>query len=115
MLKAVRLTRTLARLGYLGSCIQPDDIFRFAEMMSPGSISYRIQHHLRIEHLIFLIPVLLSGTLNPIRKMIEHIGTASFDPLYGTRTIVADNRVTRTLSFFNFDLAVHGPHTGTQN
>jgi fatty acid desaturase len=42
--------------------------------------------------------------------MMDHVGTSSFDPLHGTRTIVGANPLTKLLSYFNFDLAVHGPH-----
>ena len=62
------------------------------------------------EELIFVLPLLLAGSCNSVRKIMEHVGTRSFDPLHGTRTIVGKNIVTRLLSYFDFDLAVHGPH-----
>lgn len=68
------------------------------------------RHSIRFQHLIFLLPLLLAANCNSIRKMMEHLGTSSFDPLHGTRTIVGRNWLTRALSFFDFDLAVHGPH-----
>lgn len=48
--------------------------------------------------------------VNTGRKFVEHLGMESSDPILGTRTIVADNVLTRMTSFFNFDIAVHGPH-----
>ena len=64
----------------------------------------------RWEHLIFAMPPILATIANGFRKMMDHVGTSSFDPLHGTRTIIGRNFVTRAISFFNFDLAVHGPH-----
>jgi fatty acid desaturase len=62
------------------------------------------------EHLIFALPPYLATVCNGFRKMMDHVGTSSFDPLHGTRTIVGANPLTKLLSYFNFDLAVHGPH-----
>lgn len=64
----------------------------------------------RPEQCIYALPPLLATVVNGFRKMMDHVGTSSFDPLHGTRTIVGKTFVTRALSFFNFDLAVHGPH-----
>lgn len=64
----------------------------------------------RWDMLIFAVPPLLATMANGFRKIMDHVGTASFDPLHGTRTIVGQGWVTRALSFFNFDLAIHGPH-----
>lgn len=64
----------------------------------------------RAEHLIFAAPPLLATMLNGCRKLMDHVGTESIDPVHGTRTIVGQSYVTRILSFFNFDLAIHGPH-----
>ena len=62
------------------------------------------------KHAIFVLPLFLAGNVNSLRKMVEHLGTASFDPLLGTRTIVGSNLLTNAFSYFDFDLAVHGPH-----
>lgn len=64
----------------------------------------------RPEHWIYALPPFLATVCNGFRKMMDHVGTCSFDPLHGTRTIVGKNIITRGLSFFNFDLAIHGPH-----
>lgn len=64
----------------------------------------------RWDMLIFAAPPLLATVGNGFRKIMDHVGTASFDPLHGTRTVVGRSLLTRALSFFNFDLAIHGPH-----
>ena len=40
----------------------------------------------------------------------DHVGTSSFDPFHGTRTVVGQTFITKFLSYFNFDLSIHGPH-----
>ncbi|MGQ0636705.1 MAG: fatty acid desaturase family protein [Planctomycetaceae bacterium] len=59
---------------------------------------------------VWLLPLVLSPMLNTGRKFVEHLGMTSPDPLLGTRTVLAGNPVSRLLSFFNFDIAIHGPH-----
>ncbi len=59
---------------------------------------------------VWLLPLFLAPMVNTGRKFVEHLGMESSDPILGTRTIVADNVLTRMTSFFNFDIAVHGPH-----
>jgi fatty acid desaturase len=59
---------------------------------------------------VWLLPVLLSPMLNTVRKLSEHLGMASYDPILGTRTIIPGNFVTRLCSYFDFELCVHGPH-----
>ena len=68
------------------------------------------RHVFRPAHLIFLLPMLLAANCNSVRKIMEHVGTSSFDPLLGPRTVIGRNWLTRALSFFDFDLPVHGPH-----
>lgn len=58
----------------------------------------------------WLVPALLSGMLQTGRKLTEHLGMASFDPLLGTRTVVGRSWFTRFCSLLNFDIFVHGPH-----
>lgn len=62
------------------------------------------------EHLIFAVPAVLATMCNGFRKLMDHVGTCSFDPMLGTRTIVGASLMTKVLSYLNFDLAVHGPH-----
>lgn len=55
-------------------------------------------------------PLAFAATLNTLRKLIEHVGLSSFDPMFGTRTIQPTNPISRLISFGNFDLNLHGPH-----
>jgi fatty acid desaturase len=68
------------------------------------------RHQFNPQSLIFGLPLILAANCNSVRKVMEHIGTRSFDPLKGTRTIVGRSTLTRLLSFFDFDISVHGPH-----
>lgn len=55
-------------------------------------------------------PHLVAGVFQTIRKLTEHLGQASLDPLEGTRTVIGETLFTRVSSFLNFDIFVHGPH-----
>lgn len=59
---------------------------------------------------VWVLPLLLAPMLNTARKFVEHLGLTSTDPFLGTRTIRAGNLVSRFFSYFNFDIAIHGPH-----
>jgi fatty acid desaturase len=59
---------------------------------------------------IWLVPAILAGFLQTGRKLTEHLGMSSFDPLLGTRTVMGTNWVTRLCTFLNFDIFIHGPH-----
>jgi len=59
---------------------------------------------------IWILPLLISPMINTARKFVEHLGLRSTNPLLGTRTILPGNPLTKILSYFNFDIAVHGPH-----
>jgi len=59
---------------------------------------------------IWLIPHLIAGVFQTLRKLTEHLGMASYDPLAGTRTVIGTGWVTRLASFVNFDVFIHGPH-----
>ena len=59
---------------------------------------------------IWTLPLVISPMINTARKFVEHIGLRSTDPFLGTRTILPGNLLSKTLSYFNFDIAVHGPH-----
>ena len=59
---------------------------------------------------VWVLPHWLAGVMQTGRKLTEHLGMASYDPLKGTRTIVADNWFTRLCTWMNFDIFVHGPH-----
>lgn len=57
-----------------------------------------------------LLPMFLAGIMQSGRKLTEHLGMASYDPLLGTRTVVPQKWLLRLSSFLNFDIFVHGPH-----
>ncbi len=59
---------------------------------------------------VWVLPHWLAGVMQTGRKLTEHLGMASYDPLKGTRTIVANNWFTRLCTWMNFDIFVHGPH-----
>ena len=59
---------------------------------------------------IWVLPHWFAGILQTGRKLTEHLGMASYDPLMGTRTVVGANWFTRFCTWMNFDIFVHGPH-----
>ena len=59
---------------------------------------------------VWLVPHWIAGMFQTIRKLTEHLGMASYDPMLGTRTVVGRNWITRLGSFMNFDIFIHGPH-----
>jgi len=58
----------------------------------------------------WIAPLAFAATLNTFRKLIEHVGLSSCDPLFGTRTVQPTNIIAKFISFGNFDLNLHGPH-----
>jgi fatty acid desaturase len=60
--------------------------------------------------LIYIAPLAIASSMNSLRKLTEHLGMSSYDPVLGTRTVIGDNVFTKLFSYFDFDLAVHGPH-----
>ncbi|MFK7821847.1 MAG: fatty acid desaturase [Planctomycetaceae bacterium] len=77
-----------------------------------GTIFGVVGYYGRWESLILAwgIPHWLAGIMQVGRKLTEHLGMASFDPLKGTRTVVGQNWLSRLCSFLNYDIFVHGPH-----
>ncbi|MFK7821803.1 MAG: fatty acid desaturase [Planctomycetaceae bacterium] len=65
---------------------------------------------LTVHDLIFIAPLAIASSMNSLRKLTEHLGMSSYDPVMGTRTVIGDNVLTKLFSYFDFDLAVHGPH-----
>ncbi|QDT65590.1 fatty acid desaturase family protein [Calycomorphotria hydatis] len=59
---------------------------------------------------VWAIPYIFAGFYQTMRRMTEHLGMASYDPMLGTRTVVGKNWFTRMCTFINFDIFVHGPH-----
>jgi fatty acid desaturase len=58
----------------------------------------------------WLLPIPLSGMLQSARKLTEHLGMPSYDPILGTRTVVGRSWLSRLCTWLNFDIFVHGPH-----
>jgi fatty acid desaturase len=58
----------------------------------------------------YLLPSMLAPGINALRKFTEHLGLASTNPVLGTRTVLGPGWATRIASYFNFDIAIHGPH-----
>lgn len=58
----------------------------------------------------WLLPLGIGGTFQTARKLTEHLGMASYDPLLGTRTVISRDLPSRFLGFFHFDIFVHGVH-----
>lgn len=59
---------------------------------------------------VWVIPHGLAGLYQNARKLTEHLGMKSYDPLMGTRTVAGGGFWTRLCTFLNFDIFVHGPH-----
>jgi fatty acid desaturase len=59
---------------------------------------------------VWLVPHMIAGVMQTMRKLTEHLGMASYDPMLGTRTVIGSNWITRFGSFLNFDIFIHGPH-----
>lgn len=60
--------------------------------------------------LVWCVPHAIAGAYQTWRKLTEHLGMSSFDPLEGTRTVIGRSLFTRISSFLNFNIFVHGPH-----
>lgn len=58
----------------------------------------------------WLAPLVLSSSWNSLRKMMEHLGLGSLDPMFATRTVKPRNLGVRFFSYFNLDINIHGPH-----
>ena len=59
---------------------------------------------------VWVLPHWMVGILQTCRKLTEHLGMESIDPLFGTRTVVGMSLFTRVTTFLNFHIFVHGPH-----
>jgi len=67
-------------------------------------------HVLRTTHSQWAMALFVMTTLQTGRKLTEHLGMVSFDPILGTRTVVGRNWLTRWTTYLQFDIFVHGPH-----
>lgn len=59
---------------------------------------------------LYLIPSLLAGAMQSVRKYIEHVGLLGSTVLDSTRTIIPDNLAARLLSYTLFHEPYHGVH-----
>ncbi len=59
---------------------------------------------------LWVLPLFIAAATNTARKFVEHLGMKSSDPFLGTRTILPGNFISKMLLYFNFDIAIHGPH-----
>jgi fatty acid desaturase len=59
---------------------------------------------------VWLVPHMIAGVMQTMRKLTEHLGMASYDPMLGTRTVIGTSWITRFGSFVNYDIFIHGPH-----
>lgn len=59
---------------------------------------------------IWFLPYWLAGVYQVSRKLTEHLGMASYDPMLGTRTVIGKGFITQLCSYMNFDIFIHGPH-----
>ena len=66
--------------------------------------------HLTATDFVRISPLFIAASFNSFRKLTEHLGMASYDPVEGTRTIIGRHWWTRLLSYFDFELSIHGPH-----
>ena len=58
----------------------------------------------------WLVPWFIAGFLQTGRKLTEHLGMPSYDPLLGTRTVIGPSWITRFGTYVNFDIFIHGLH-----
>ena len=59
---------------------------------------------------VWLVPHMIAGVMQTIRRLTEHLGMGSYEPLFGTRTVIGGNWITRLSSYVNFDIFMHGLH-----
>lgn len=60
--------------------------------------------------LIYVLPVVLTGQIQAIRKYVEHMGLMGPPPLGVTRSIVPSGRIGRLLAWSLFNVGFHGIH-----
>jgi fatty acid desaturase len=60
--------------------------------------------------LMYLIPALLAGFMQSLRKYIEHVGLTGATPIGSTRSIIASGILGRVFSFSLFHEPYHGVH-----
>ena len=76
-----------------------------------GACAAFIYNGLWMEFLrVWGIPVYIAGMYQTFRKLTEHLGMSSYDPMLGTRTVLGSDWFTKACTFCNFDIFIHGPH-----
>jgi fatty acid desaturase len=59
---------------------------------------------------VWVLPHWLAGIQQTGRKLTEHLGMSSYDPMLGTRTVLGTGWFTKFCTWANFGIFVHGPH-----
>lgn len=59
---------------------------------------------------VWVLPHWLAGIYQTGRKLTEHLGMSSYDPMLGTRTVLGQGLITKFCTWANFGIFVHGPH-----
>lgn len=59
---------------------------------------------------IYLIPAFLTGIVQTIRKLTEHLGLPNGDPMRGARTVITKDPIGKAFSYTSFHIATHGMH-----
>lgn len=67
-------------------------------------------HVMRTTHGQWVLALLVMSFLQTGRKLTEHLGMKSYDPILGTRTVVGRSMLTRWTTYLQFDIFIHGPH-----
>src|SRR5207253_1389715 len=60
--------------------------------------------------LIYVVPAMLAGNMQSLRKYIEHMGLAGSTVLGATRSVVPQGPLGRLLAFSLFNVSYHGVH-----
>jgi fatty acid desaturase len=67
-------------------------------------------HAWRFLIVLFVVPGVLAGNLQSLRKYVEHMGLAGSTVLSSTRSVVARGLLGRLIAFTLFDVSYHGVH-----
>jgi len=65
---------------------------------------------LSIRQASWSLPFFVMTFIQTGRKLTEHLGMASYDPMLGTRTVMGAGWITRLTNYIQFDIFVHGVH-----
>lgn len=59
---------------------------------------------------VYLIPAWLTGVIQTLRKLTEHLGLPAGDPMLGARTVLSKSVVGRAMEYTSFHISAHGLH-----